>query len=235
VESDLQLTVEDSGEGIEAAFLPHVFDSFRQSDASTARRHGGLGIGLSIAKHIVELHGGVIEAHSAGVGRGSKFVVSLPISSLVSTTVGMARVAATRERGLDGLAPRRLDGIRVLVVDDEPDARELVGYVLESCGAEVHVAGSAAAAIAELGNFTPHVIISDIGMPDEDGYFLIRSVRTLADESKKNIPAIALTAFARNEDRTRALVEGFNLHMAKPVEPTALLQAVSDLAGQPRT
>jgi signal transduction histidine kinase/CheY-like chemotaxis protein len=231
VESDLELTVEDNGAGIAPEFLPHVFESFRQSDGGASRPHGGLGIGLSIAKHIVELHGGTIEAESRGVGYGAVFHVRLPISPLVSATMGIPRVPATQE-GFAVVPPVGLEGIRVLVVDDEPDARELVTCVFEASGMEVRTAGSVADALREMQSFTPHVIVSDIGMPFEDGYSLIRSVRTLPSEEKKNIPAIALTAFARNEDRTRALVEGFNMHMAKPVEPTALVSAVAQLAGK---
>jgi CheY-like chemotaxis protein len=208
-----------------------VFESFRQFEGGLTRAHGGLGIGLSIAKHIVELHGGSIEARSAGPGRGATFVVRLPISPLVSTTVGVSRVPATKTQAAATAPPVGLDGIRVLIVDDDPDACELVAYVFERCGLEVRAAASVAEALKELQTYTPHVIVSDIGMLDEDGYFLIRRVRTLAAENKKNIPAIALTAFARNEDRTRALVEGFNLHLAKPVEPSVLLKAVADLAG----
>ena len=234
VASDLELSVEDTGEGIAESFLPHVFDSFRQSDASTSRRHGGLGIGLSIAKHIVELHGGTIDAQSAGVGKGSTFVVSLPISPLVSTTLGISRVPATVEESAEVSFQGDLTGTQILVVDDEPDARELIAYVLENCGAGVRVAANASEAMTELERFTPQVIISDIGMPNEDGYAFIRSVRTLPAETKRNIPAVALTAFARNEDRTRALVEGFNVHITKPVEPSALVQAVIDLAGPRR-
>jgi signal transduction histidine kinase/CheY-like chemotaxis protein len=232
--SDLELTVVDNGAGIAADFLPHVFESFRQFEGGTTRAHGGLGIGLSIAKHIVELHGGSIEARSPGPGQGATFVVRLPISPLVSTTLGVSRVPATKAQGAATAPPVGLDGIRVLVVDDEPDARELVAYLLEMSGIEVRAAASVAEALKELQTYTPDVIVSDIGMPDEDGYFLIRRIRTLAAEDKKNIPAIALTAFARNEDRTRALVEGFNVHMAKPVEPTALVRAVAELAGQVR-
>jgi signal transduction histidine kinase/ActR/RegA family two-component response regulator len=234
VESDLELTVEDSGVGIAAGFLPHVFESFRQSESGTARMHAGLGIGLSIAKHIVELHGGTIDATSPGLGHGATFVVRLPISPLVSTTLGISRVPATKAQAGGSAWPVGYEGIRVLVVDDEPDARELVAYVLEASGMDVHVAGSAVEALKDLESFTPHVILSDVGMPDEDGYAFIRRVRTLDAEDKKSIPAIALTAFARNEDRTRALVAGFNVHMAKPVEPTALLSAVVALAGQAR-
>jgi signal transduction histidine kinase len=230
VASDMELTVSDNGEGIVPSFLPHVFDSFRQSDGGASRSHGGLGIGLSIAKHIVELHGGSIEVQSEGKGRGATFVVRLPISPLVSTTLSVPRVRATKKQALDAALPGDLRGIRVLVVDDEPDARDLVAYVLETRGMDVRVATSVAEAMAVLAKYTPHVILSDIGMPDEDGYLLIRNIRMLPDQEKQRIPVIALTAFARNEDRTRALVDGFNLHMAKPVEPTALVRAVFDLA-----
>jgi signal transduction histidine kinase/CheY-like chemotaxis protein len=231
VESDIELTVKDSGEGIAGEFLPHVFESFRQYDGGTSRVHGGLGIGLSIAKHIVELHGGSIRAHSQGRGLGSTFVIRLPVSPVVSTTLGIPRVPATKPPASSAPMPDVLQGIRVLVVDDDSDARELVAYVLETCGMEVRTAGSASAALIELSRYTPHVILSDIGMPEVDGYALIRSIRTHPDEAKRSIPAIALTAFARNEDRTRALVEGFNRHMAKPVEPSALVAAIGEVAG----
>jgi CheY-like chemotaxis protein/two-component sensor histidine kinase len=228
--SDLALTVEDTGEGIPPSFLPHVFETFSQADTSAARRHSGLGIGLSIAKHIVELHGGSIEAKSGGPGCGATFVVRLPIAPLVSTSVERSHIPATKS-GADG--PQiALHGLRILVVDDDDDARELLSFVLERSGAEVHAAPSVAAALSELERHTPHLVISDIGMPGEDGYALIRSIRTQPDETRRNIPAIALTAFARNEDRTRALVEGFNQHLAKPVEPRVLLRTVADLSGR---
>jgi signal transduction histidine kinase/CheY-like chemotaxis protein len=231
IESDLELVVADNGVGISAEFLPHVFESFRQSDTSAARVHGGLGVGLSIAKHLVDLHGGSIEALSDGYGTGARFVVRLPVSPLVSATLGVSQVPATKEPTLSLDLPMGLTGLRVLVVEDEPDARELIGYVLEACGIEVRLAATVAGALTELGSYTPHVIISDIGMPDEDGYALIRSIRTSPVAEQKDIPAIALTAFARNEDRTRALVAGFNVHMSKPVEPSVLVRAVVDLAG----
>jgi signal transduction histidine kinase/ActR/RegA family two-component response regulator len=231
IESDLEIVVADNGVGISPEFLPHVFESFRQSDGSAARVHGGLGVGLSITKHLVDLHGGTLEAHSDGYGKGARFSVRLPVSPLVSATLGVSQVPATKEPSLSLDLPTGLDGLRVLVVEDEPDARELIGYVLETCGIEVRLAGSVAAALNELANYTPHVIISDIGMPDEDGYSLIRSIRTSSLAEQKDIPAIALTAFARNEDRTRALVAGFNVHMSKPVEPSVLVRAVVDLAG----
>jgi signal transduction histidine kinase/ActR/RegA family two-component response regulator len=231
IDSDMQLVVKDSGVGIAPDFLPHVFESFRQSDSSASRVHGGLGVGLSIAKHLIDLHGGSIEAQSEGTGRGATFVVRLPVSPLLSATLGVHPVPATREQAPSLTLAAALQGYHVLVVDDEPDARELIGYVLESCGGDVRLAGTAAAALQELQTYTPDVLISDIGMPEEDGYALIRSIRTLPLEEKRNVPAIALTAFARNEDRTRALVAGFNVHIAKPVEPAALVRAVLDLAG----
>lgn len=232
VDSDLELTVEDDGEGIAPNFIADVFESFRQHEGGASRSHGGLGIGLSIAKHIVDLHGGTIEARSAGKGQGATFVVRLPVSPVVSTTLGVSRVPATKLPVFETELPTGLSGLRVLVVDDERDAGDLIANVLEACGMEVHFVGSVASAMAELGDFVPDVVISDIGMPEEDGYSLIRAIRTLPNE-QKNVPVIALTAFARNEDRTRALVEGFNQFIAKPVEPAALARAVVELAGSP--
>jgi signal transduction histidine kinase/CheY-like chemotaxis protein len=234
VESDLELTVADNGIGIEPNFLPHVFEAFRQAEASLSRSHGGLGLGLSIVKQIVELHGGSIAARSTGNGQGATFVVRLPVSPLISTALGVSRVPVTAAEGSHRQLPSGLTGISVLVVEDEPDARELLAYVLESCGMEVRLAASAAEAMQELERFAPTVILSDIGMAREDGYSLIRQIRTHTSEQKRGIPAIALTAFARNEDRTRALTAGFNLHMAKPVEPSALVDAVLELAGVSR-
>lgn len=228
VDSDLVLTVADNGVGISPAFLPHVFETFRQVDSSSTRGHGGLGIGLSIAKHIVHLHGGTIEAHSEGEGRGATFTVRLPISPLVSTTVGIARVPAT-EPTTNHALPIADTLLRVLVVDDEDDAREMLRYVFEASGIECRQAESAAAALSALDELTPDVIVSDIGMPEEDGYSLIRRIRTLPTE-KNGIPAIALTAFASDGDRKRALVDGFNVHLTKPVEPAKLVNAVMDLA-----
>jgi signal transduction histidine kinase/ActR/RegA family two-component response regulator len=230
-ESDLELIVSDDGEGISREFLPHVFETFRQSDTPSSRPHAGLGIGLSIAKHLVDLHGGTIHAESAGPGTGATFVVHLPISPVVSATVGIAKVPATRPPAPVTPLPEDLGGIVVLVVDDDADARELLDFMLQRSGMEVRLASSAAQALSTLQELTPSVIVSDIGMPDGDGYSFIRGVRTHAQEDKRSIPAIALTAFARTEDRTRALVEGFNVHMAKPVEPLELVAAVVRLAG----
>jgi CheY-like chemotaxis protein len=233
VESDLELIVRDTGVGIAREFLPHVFDTFRQSDSSTSRVYGGLGIGLSITKHLVDLHGGSISVESQGTGQGSTFTVRLPISPLLTTTLGVAQVPATRGEPAP-YKPADLEHLRILVVDDEADARELIGFLLETCGATVRLADSAAAALAELQTIHHDLIISDIGMPGEDGYALIRSIRTLGKDINRDVPAIALTAFARNEDRERALTAGFNLHIAKPVEPASLVQAVLDLVAHRR-
>jgi CheY-like chemotaxis protein len=160
----------------------------------------------------------------------SGFLVA-PVEGVAVSTPGMSRVPATIAPTADGALPAGLDGIRVLVVDDEPDARELVAYVLETCGMQVRIAGAASEALTALERFTPHVIVSDIGMPNQDGYMLIRAIRTLADPTQKDIPAIALTAFALDEDRRRALAAGFNQHMSKPIEPSVLVSAVVALAG----
>ncbi len=231
IESDLQLTVSDTGIGITADFLPHVFDSFRQSDSRTTRSHGGLGIGLSIAKHLVELHAGKITAHSEGSGRGATFVVRLPISPVISTTFGVGKVSATAPQGRELARPEALAGSTVLVVDDEDDARELLRVVLESCSVNVLEASTVRDALTTIATQPVDFIVSDIGMPEEDGYSLIRKVRALADQGKARTPAIALTAFASPEDRTMALLEGFNVHMTKPTEPGELLLALADLAG----
>jgi signal transduction histidine kinase/CheY-like chemotaxis protein len=227
VDSVFELTVEDNGVGIEAEFLPHVFETFRQSETGISRGYGGLGVGLSIAKHLVERHGGVIEAHSDGRNLGVRMVVRLPISPLVSGTMGIRSVAAAK-------APRRdapatcVDGVCALVVDDDADARELLTFVLESSGVEVRAARSGAEATAELEARKFDIVISDIGMADGDGYQLIRAIRT-GPPAWRDIPAIALTAYATHADRTRALTEGFNRHMVKPTEPEALVSVVLEL------
>jgi signal transduction histidine kinase/ActR/RegA family two-component response regulator len=229
VESDLELKVRDTGIGIAPEFLPYVFDTFRQSDSRSTRSHGGLGVGLSIVKHLVELHGGSIEARSAGSGTGAEFVVRLPVSPLISTTLGVAKVPATMPPRKALERPQILAGLSVLIVDDEEDARDLLRIVVESCDARAHVAGSVPHALATLASQHVDVIVSDIGMPEQDGYDLIRAVRALPDAAKASLPAIALTAFARGEDRSQALLAGFNVHMTKPVELADLLVALADL------
>jgi signal transduction histidine kinase/CheY-like chemotaxis protein len=232
VNSHLEVCVIDNGQGIRPDFLPHLFERFRQSDASTTRHHGGLGLGLSIVKQLVELHGGSIRAKSPGQGMGSTFCMELPLIVVHSVDEEKPRThprAPTNEVQSDYPS---LAGVIVLAVDDEPDARQLIKRVLEQCGAQVVVAGSSREAMQVLTETRPHMIISDIGMPDEDGYTFIRKVRALSDKDGGNIPAAALTAFARAEDRTRALRAGFQTHVAKPVEPTELTAVVASLTSR---
>jgi signal transduction histidine kinase len=232
VESQVEVSVIDSGEGIESQFIPHVFDRFRQADASTTRRHGGLGLGLSIVKQLVELHGGTVRVKSPGAGKGSTFVVSLPLTIVHAEAAPMPLrrhpTAAATEVSLD--ACESIEGVRVLVVDDEPDARQLLERLLKDCKAVVSTAGSVEQAIERLQTDRPSLLISDIGMPGEDGYSLIRRVRALGAEKGGAIPAIALTAYARAEDRVKAVVAGYQMHLAKPVEPAELIAMVSSLA-----
>jgi hypothetical protein len=230
VPAGVEITVADTGEGIDPGFLPHVFDRLRQGDGSTTRRHSGLGLGLSIVKHLVELHGGQVTAESAGRGQGATFRVTLPVAALpAGSASGERRTAA-------GAPPQptagvRLDGVDVLLVEDEADARELMQQVLADAGAQVRVAGSAAEALQAWSARRPAVLISDIGMPGEDGYALVGRIRRQEPDSER-VPAIALTAFARAEDRRRALLAGYQSHLAKPVEPADLLAAVASLLGR---
>ncbi|HYE17486.1 MAG TPA: PAS domain-containing protein [Tepidisphaeraceae bacterium] len=235
-DGDAVVTVADTGSGIDSAFLPHVFDRFRQADASTTRRHGGLGLGLSIVKQLVEMHGGTIGAQSGGADRGSTFVVRLPPYLGRPPAAEPAAAAAAVSAPAPGPEPAaRLAGLRVLVVDDEPDARHLVVHVLTARGAAVVAVPSAHAALALLGARPFDLLVSDIGMPDLDGYELVQRLRATTGDAHGNarIPAIALTAFARTEDRTRALLAGFQLHLPKPVETPELLAAVGAVIAAP--
>jgi PAS domain S-box-containing protein len=236
--SHFEIVIADSGEGIDGAFLPHVFERFRQADASTSRRHGGLGLGLSIAKQLVELHGGSVSAASDGAGKGSTFAVILPVMAASDYAVdGEARLAQSLSRSASPeLEARRphpsLGGVKVLVVDDEPDGRSLIERLLRECDATVTTAGSAREAMERVVRERPDVLLSDIGMPTEDGYSLIRRVRALAGE-KGRIPAIAVTAYARAEDRDKAIQAGYQMHVSKPVEPAKLVEMVAHLANRP--
>ena len=237
INSHLEVSVVDSGEGIAPEFLPYVFDRFRQQDASTTRRHGGLGLGLAIVKQLVELHGGGIHVDSAGPGRGTTFRVMLPLWVVRSEAEPVSEARehphATRDVALPIPADRlNLAGAQVLVVDDEADARALIKRLLEDRGAQVRTAGSAAQAMELLAIQLPDVLVSDIGMPGEDGFALIRQVRALATDQGGKVPALALTAYARSEDRLRVLLEGFQAHLAKPVEAAELLALVASLAGR---
>lgn len=230
VDRGLELSVTDSGRGIEETFLPYVFDPFRQEGSTRARPRGGLGLGLAISKQLVELHGGRIEVRSEGEGKGSKFVVKLPLASdFSSIEPGTDRSARRiRARG-DFERPTQLSGLRVLVVDDDEDARDLVRAVLEECGSQVVCADGVEAALTVLGRDPVDILISDIGMPGQDGYDLIRRVRTLPATRGGNVPAAALTAYARADDRRRVLAAGYAMHIPKPVEPAELVAAAVSL------
>jgi signal transduction histidine kinase/FixJ family two-component response regulator len=228
VNSHLELRVSDTGQGIKPEFLADVFDRFRQADPGTTRRHGGLGLGLSIVKQLVELHGGSVSANSPGEGQGATFTIRLPVQIIHSGELD----AHGKENGLDSISHSATDvslrGVRVLVVDDDRDARELIKRLLTEHDAEVHLAHSAKEALEILNSQTPDLLLSDIGMPDMDGYDLIRAVRKLPTE-RANVAAAALTAFARSQDRTRALLAGFQAHITKPVDPAELVAVVSAL------
>jgi signal transduction histidine kinase len=224
----VDIAVSDTGQGIGPEFLPHVFERFRQADSSNTRQHAGLGLGLSIVKQLVELHGGSVRARSAGEGQGATFIVSLPVRRAGIASSGKElRDDAQAARALP--SPRRdapLTGLKLLVVDDEADARELVGHLLRDCGADVLAVDSALGALEAIEAWSPDLLLSDIGMPDRNGYQLLELVRALPADAGGTIPAIALTAFARPEDRNRALGAGFQMHVAKPVEQAELLAAV---------
>ncbi|HEY9285254.1 MAG TPA: PAS domain S-box protein [Pyrinomonadaceae bacterium] len=231
VNSHVEIAVADTGAGIAPEFLPHVFERFRQADQRTTRRHGGLGLGLAIVRHLVELHGGAVRADSGGKGAGSTFTVSLPVSPIHRREEAEERVhPAARDTLPAHECPERLDGLRVLVVDDEQDARELLAAGLGQCGAQVTTASSAREALEALTGEKFGVLISDIGMPGEDGYELIRRVRALPADGGGMTPAVALTAYARAEDRLRAMRAGFEMHVAKPVELTELIVVIANLA-----
>jgi PAS domain S-box-containing protein len=231
VNSQIELSVSDTGQGIDPNFLPHLFQRFRQADASTTRRFGGLGIGLAIVKEIVELHGGTVSATSGGEGKGAAFTVTLPLSAL-HKSARPGRSIRTRPGGAPvEVALIDLSGLKILFVDDEPDARGLVKRLLEECGAEVTTAASAMQALELLVASDHHLVISDIGMPDVDGYEFLRQLR-MRNERSATVPAIALTAFARSEDRTRALRAGYINHVAKPIEPSELLATIAAVSGR---
>jgi CheY-like chemotaxis protein len=230
VESHVELLVTDDGPGIRADFLPYVFDRFRQADGTSTRAHSGLGLGLAIVRHLVELHGGSVRADSEGEGKGAAFSVRLPIASVRPKLGDDLHRDSIPE--LDGPLP--LGGLRVLVVDDETDARELVAAVLTEAGARVTAVGSVREALEIVEQTRPDVLVSDIGMPAEDGYTLIRRIRAM-EKAVGRIPAAALTAYATLQDRTRALSAGYSTHLPKPIEPAELTAVVASLAGRGRT
>ncbi|CAN5505720.1 hypothetical protein BH09MYX1_BH09MYX1_60690 [soil metagenome] len=233
VRSHVELTVQDSGSGIPASFLPHVFERFRQADSSTTRKYSGIGLGLSIVKQLVERHGGAIRAASPGENAGATFVVSVPLREIDERRISHHDHPGSRHAPTFTDSSISLSGIDVLLVDDVADARELLRLVLEEAGATVRLAASAGEGLGLLQTARPDVIVSDVGMPDADGYQFIRSVRSMG-ASTARIPAIALTAFARSEDRARAMIAGYQVHMAKPTEPQELIAAIKSLVDNAR-
>ncbi|HZG51451.1 MAG TPA: response regulator [Pyrinomonadaceae bacterium] len=246
-ERRVELEVSDTGQGINQDFLPYIFDRFRQADGTTTRKHGGLGLGLAIVRHLVELHGGTIRAHSDGDGRGATFTLSLPLASVLTAPhddgggeedaaerpdSGAPLAATGASEAQTFTASDVLGGLRILVVDDEADTRELVQEVLARQGAEVRVSESAAEALRTLAAWNPDLLISDIGMPVEDGYELIRQVRKFDAEHHGQIPAVALTAYVGAEDHRRALAAGFQTHLAKPIVPKDLIETVVRVVGR---
>ncbi|HEV8436644.1 MAG TPA: ATP-binding protein [Methylomirabilota bacterium] len=228
VGSDVEIQVSDTGQGIDASFLPHVFERFTQADASTTRRHAGLGLGLAIVRALVERHGGSIRAESPGPGQGATFTVRLPVLTGYLARDAEAAGGPTMRPG--PAARMRLDGIRVLLVEDDTDGREVLARMLEVAGARVVAAASVSEALEALTTIRPGVIVSDIGMPDEDGYALIRRLRARQAEAGGAIPAIAVTGYAHPDDRDRLLAAGFQAHLRKPIDPDEIISTVASLA-----
>ena len=224
--------MQDSGIGIAPEFLPHIFDRFRQADPGTNRIHGGMGLGLSIVRQLVELHGGTVRAESEGEGKGATFTVSLPFVNFGRGPGRAERLPLGGGGHAEITCPPSLQGLRVLAVDDEEDTREMIRAVLEHCKMEVITAGSASEALEAIAKSHPDVLISDLGMPGEDGYALIAKVRALPPERGGQIPAAALTAYVRGEDRVKVLRSGFHLHVSKPLEPNELVAVVANLASR---
>jgi PAS domain S-box-containing protein len=242
VDSQIEISIRDSGEGISGEFLPFVFERFRQADGKTTRSHGGLGLGLAIVRHLVELHGGTAHAYSQGEGRGATFSLRLPILVVQNPAANyreaqsLTNTGASIKGGLKIECPPRLDGVRVLIVDDDRDTRLMLKALLSQCEAEVVTAGSAGEALQEMERQKPDVLVSDVGMPVQDGYEFIKKVREIeANKDDRAIPALALTAYAKAEDRVRALSRGYQVHLSKPVEPAEFILVVANLAGRDST
>jgi CheY-like chemotaxis protein len=241
VGSQAEITVSDTGQGISQMFLPHVFERFRQADGSTARQHSGLGLGLAIVRHIIEMHGGVVSAESAGAEQGATFKIRLPLAAarIQARAPDTEQSDAEQEDKSPAISPsfkvgRTLEGVRALIVDDNADSLEVISRFLTLHRAEVATATSADEALATLTRYRPNVLICDIAMPGKDGYELIRELRSRESRQGGHLPAIALTAHAKDEDRARAVAAGFQLHVSKPVEPAELVTAVANLTGSTR-
>ncbi len=234
IHSHIEIVVSDTGRGISPEFVPHLFERFRQADSAFARDHGGLGLGLAIVRELVELHGGTVHASSEGPGTGATFTVGLPLMIVhPDPRSEIPRVHPREERPAEVPVPHRLDGIKVLAIDDEDDALSLMREILEAAGAQVWTASSAACALELLAQSLPHVIIADIGMPAMDGLEFMRELRRGRVPSAREVPAAALTAYARSQDRISVLAGGFQMHVAKPVDPAELIVTVATLAALP--
>ncbi|PMB14759.1 hypothetical protein CEN48_09020 [Fischerella thermalis CCMEE 5282] len=230
-----QITVKDTGIGISSEFLPYVFDRFRQADSSSTRSHGGLGLGLAIVRHLVEMHGGTVDVTSPGKEQGTTFTVKLPLLKSQDSIVHTEELTVNSQQANFNCLPISssvLDGVRVLVVDDEADTRDYLTTLLKQSQADVLAVASVPAALEAVEHWKPDVLVSDIGMPEEDGYSLLRKLRSLAPEKGGKIPAAALTAYARAEDRRRAIQAGFQLHLPKPIDPSELITVVASLVGR---
>ena len=232
--SHVEIVVSDTGQGIAADLLPHIFERFWQGDSTITRRYSGLGLGLALVRHLIEAHGGTVSARSPGEGKGATFTVSLPVA-IARPVVDREREPHTHREGprrVDGALPPSLMGFRLLAVDDDRDSLDLIMTVLANAGAEVRVSASAAEALKIVQGWRPDVLISDIEMPGEDGYAFIQKVRSLDAEVAGKVPAVALTAYGRAEDRHRSISAGFSMHVAKPVDPAELVAIVASLAGR---
>ena len=235
VNSHVEIVVSDTGIGIRPEFLPHVFERFRQADSSTTRKTGGLGLGLAIVRHIVEMHGGSVEAESGGEHQGSTFRVRLPLAIVHSQQHGKVREHPRTEHSAPLSMLLDLGGVRVLSIDDDADALGLLRVVLETAGAEVVTVSSPIAALKQIERVKPDVLLVDLGMPEMDGFEVISRVRASLDPNVRDVPAAALTAFARSEDRTKSLRSGFEMHLAKPIDPGELVAAIATLARRTRS
>ena len=230
-DDEVEIQVRDTGSGIDPAFLPLIFDRFRQADSSSTRAHRGLGLGLAIVRQLVELHGGSVHADSPGLGQGATFSVRMPFAASLPAVADVPGDRLTAEgRSGDG-AQRRLDGIRVLLVEDEHDSREALTLLVSGAGAQVRSAGSVSAARAVLAEWLPDIVVSDIGLPQEDGYALLPTIRALEQTSGRLIPAIALSAYVRSQDHARSVASGFIRHLEKPVDATELVRTIAELRG----